>query len=140
METIQFECKKVSMKQDAKGVTFTVVIHPDDVPEILFRDFVGAVYQAVLVRLDQDSKPMDRDDQFAGDRSMRIAGMLCDNPKFWKYLFEKKQITTQDYETATQWLRMYLELESRTLLKTHPEARHKLDVLHKEFNTWNQTN
>jgi len=140
METIQFECKKVSMKQDIKGVTFTIVIHPDDVPEILFRDFVGAVYQAVLVRVDQDNKPIDREDQFAGDRSMRIAGMMCDNPNFWKFLSYKNEISTQDYESATQWLRFYLGLESRKLLKTHPEARHKLDVLHKEFVAWNQIN
>ena len=140
MQTIQFECKKVSMKQDAKGVTFTVVIHPDDVPEILFRDFVGAVYQAVLVRLDQDSKPMDHDDQFAGDRSMRIAGMLCDNPKFWKYLYSEEQIFDEDMEDATEWVRNYLNVPSRSDIKTNREAQILLDRLHREFTEWTQKN
>ena len=140
METLQFECKKMRMLQDKDGYVLTVRVHPDDVPMSLFRDFVGAAYQCVMVRLAQDEQPMDRDDQFAGDRAIRIAGLLCDNPKFWEFLFSKNEISTKDYESATQWLRFYLELESRKQLKTHPEARNRLDILHKEFNAWNLTN
>ena len=138
METIQFECKKVALKQDKNGYLLTVLIHPDDVPEKLLRDFVGASYQNVMVRLDQHEQPMDRDDQFAGDRSVRIAGLLCRDPQFWEYLFSKSEISTKDYESATQWLRFYLELESRAQLKTNTAAQNKLDILHRDFNKWKQ--
>jgi hypothetical protein len=136
METIQFECKKVALKQDKNGYMLTVLIHPDDVPEPLLRDFVGSDYQAVLVRLDNQSQPMNREDEFAGDRAIRIAGLLCRDPNFWEYLFSKSEISTKDYESATQWLRFYLELESRSQLKSNTEAQNKLDILHRDFNRW----
>jgi hypothetical protein len=49
METSQFEAVKVSMKQDNSGYVLTLRIHPDEVPEEILRDFVGARYMAVLV-------------------------------------------------------------------------------------------
>ena len=50
METIQFEGIKVALKQDKTGYVLTLSMHPDDIPESLLRDFVGARYQVVMVR------------------------------------------------------------------------------------------
>lgn len=140
METIQFEGVKVALKQDKTGYVLTLSMHPDDVPIELLRDFVGARYQVVMVRLDGHEAPIDRQEEFASDRAMRIAGMLCRDTKFWEYLFSKSDISTKDYESATQWLRFYLDLESRAQLKTNIEAQNKLDALYREYTAWKQTN
>ena len=140
METIQFEGIKVALKQDKTGYVLTLSMHPDDIPETLLRDFVGARYQVVMVRLDTHEDPIDRQEEFASDRAIRISGMLCRDPKFWEYLFSKNQISTKDYENATQWLRFFLELESRSQLKTNVAAQAKLDILYKDYTLWKQTN
>ena len=98
MKTIQFEGVKVALKQDKTGYVLTLSMHPDDIPEDLLRDFVGARYQVVMVRLDTHETPIDRQEEFASDRAIRISGMLCRDPKFWEYLFSKSEISTKDYE------------------------------------------
>lgn len=136
MKTIQFEGVKVALKQDKTGYVLTLSMHPDDIPEDLLRDFVGARYQVVMVRLDSNEKPMDPQEEFAGDRALRIAGMLCRDPKFWEFLYSRSDIATKDYESATQWLRFYLDLESRSQLKTNVEAQAQLDKLYREYTQW----
>ena len=41
----------MAMKQDRTGYVLTLSLHPDDVPDEILRDFVGARYQVVMVRL-----------------------------------------------------------------------------------------
>ena len=140
MNTIQFEGVKVALKQDKTGYVLAVSIHPDDVPVELLRDFVGSRYQVVMVRMDGSEQPMNREEEFGADRSIRIAGMLCRDPQFWKYLYEDTQIMQANENEATDWLRDYLNIQSRAELKTNEEARQHLDKLHKEFNEWKQKN
>ena len=140
MKTIQFEGVKVALKQDKTGYVLAVSIHPDDVPVELLRDFVGSRYQVVMVRMDGSEQPMNREEEFGADRSIRIAGMLCRDPQFWKYLYEDTQIMQANENEATDWLRDYLNIQSRAELKTNEEARQHLDKLHKEFNEWKQKN
>jgi len=136
METIQFEGVKVALKQDKTGYVLTLSMHPDDIPETLLRDFVGARYQVVMVRLDNVEAPIDRQEEFASDRAIRISGMLCRDPKFWEFLYSRSDISTKDYESATQWLRFYLDLESRSQLKTNAVAQAQLDKLYREYTQW----
>jgi hypothetical protein len=51
METLQFEAVKMALKQNKDGYVLTMSIHPDEIPDELMRDFVGARYQVVMVRL-----------------------------------------------------------------------------------------
>ena len=55
MNALQFECVKVALKQDRTGFVLTVSIHPDEIPEELVRDFVGARYGVAMVRI-QDNE------------------------------------------------------------------------------------
>jgi hypothetical protein len=136
MKTLQFEAVKVALKQDKTGYVLTLSLHPDEIPEDLMRDYVGARYQCVLVRLGTDEKPMDKEEEFAGDRAIRIAGLLCRDPKFWKYLYAEGQIFDEDTEEATEWVRNYLNIPSRADLKTNREAQVLLDKLFREYNEW----
>lgn len=136
MKTLNFEALKVSLRQNKDGYILTLNIHPDDIPEDLLRDFVGAHYQVVMVRLNGDNQPLDRQQEYSGDRAVRIAGLLCRNEQFWKYLVEHNEILEEDEDQATEWLRIELGIKSRSELKTNQEARVKLDTIHTGFNQW----
>lgn len=136
MKTLNFEALKVSLRQNKDGYILTLNIHPDDIPEDLLRDFVGAHYQVVMVRLNGDNQPLDRQQEYSGDRAVRIAGLLCRNEQFWKYLVEHNEILEEDEDQATEWLRIELGIKSRSELKTNQEARAKLDTIHTGFNQW----
>ena len=77
IKTLQFESVKVALKQNKDGYVLTLCIHPDDVPLELLRDFVGARYQVVMVRLNDEDQPIDRAAEFDGTKSVRLAGILC---------------------------------------------------------------
>ena len=138
MKTLNFEGVKVALKQDKTGYVLTLSMHPDDIPEDLLRDFVGARYQVVMVRIGGDESPMDRQAEFEGDKSIRMAGLLCRDPKFWKFLFDDSQIFEEDEESCTEWLRDYLNVQSRSELKTNEDARKRLDKIYREYKEWAQ--
>ncbi len=138
MKTTNFEAVKVALKQDKTGYVLTLSLHPDEIPEELLRDYVGARYQVVMVRLNGSEQPMDRKEEFEGDRSIRIAGLLCRDPKFWKFLFDDSQIFEEDEESCTEWMRDYLNVQSRSELKTNEDARKRLDKIHREYKEWAQ--
>ena len=137
MKTIQFEGVKVALKQDKTGYVLTLSMHPDDIPEDLLRDFVGARYQVVMVRIGADESPLNRE-EFIGDKTVRIAGLLCRDPKFWKYLYDGGQIFEEEEEMATDWLRHRLNIKSRSELKTREIARREFYIILEEFNKWNK--
>lgn len=138
MKTLQFEGVKVSLKQDKTGYVLNLSLHPDDIPEDLLRDYVGSRYQVVMVRIDQNEQPMDRQASFEGDKAVRTAGILCKDPKFWKYLYSQEHIFDEDMDDATEWVRSYLNVESRSDLKTNHEARILLERLNREYQAWLQ--
>lgn len=140
MKTLQFEAVKVALKQDKTGYVLTLSLHPDDLPVDLMRDYVGARYQVVMVRLGTDEVPMDREAEFEADNLIRTAGILCRDPKFWKYLYADDQIFEEDETMCTDWLRNYLNVKSRTELKTNNEARVLLKKILREYNEWKQKN
>jgi hypothetical protein len=137
MKTIQFEGVKVALKQDKTGYVLTLSMHPDDIPEELLRDFVGARYQVVMVRIGADESPLNRE-EFIGDKYVRIAGLLCRDPKFWKYLCDDGQIFEEEEAMATEWLRHCLNIQSRSELKTNEMARISFNRILEEFNKWNK--
>jgi hypothetical protein len=139
MTAIQFEGVKVALKQDKTGYVLALSIHPDDVPMDLLRDFVGARYGVAMVRIDGNEQPMNREEH-DGDKFIRIAGLLCRDPDFWRYLYSDTQIMQENEKEATQWLRDYLNVQSRSELKTNLAARELLEKLHKDLGLWKQRN
>jgi len=136
METIQYEAVKVALKQDKTGYVLTLCLHPDEIPEELLRDWVGARYQVVMVRLNQHEEPLVRQDEFAGAQAVRLAGVLGRDPQFWSFLAEKNEIFDETEQSATDWLRDYLSVVSRSELKTNQEARLRLERINTEFANW----
>jgi hypothetical protein len=139
METSAFEAVKVAMKQDKSGYILTLCIHPDEVPEEILRDFVGARYQVVVVRLTEDEQPMNREQELGRD-SVRTAGMLCRDKEFWRFLKEAGQVFEADEESAIEWLKYELGVPSRSEIPKSQIAVNKLIGIKQEFTLWKQAN
>jgi uncharacterized protein YcgL (UPF0745 family) len=135
METIQFESVKVGMKQDNSGYILTMRIHPDEVPEAIMRDFVGARYMTVMVRLNEEEKPMNREQELAKDM-VRVSGMLCRDPQFWQFLQESGQIIEKTEREASTWLKTYLNVTSRADISKSQQAVEKMLGIKQEFANW----
>jgi hypothetical protein len=139
METSAFEAVKVAMKQDKNGYVLTLCIHPDEVPEEILRDFVGARYQVVVVRLTEDEQPMNREQELGRD-SVRAAGILCRDQEFWRFLKEAGQVFEADEVSAIDWLKHELGVTSRSDIPKSQIAINKLIGIKQEFYLWKQEN
>jgi len=136
VKPIQFEAKKVAIKQDKNGVSLTLVVHPDDFPIEILQDFVGAAYQCVFVRTDRPHE--DKQASYVGEQHVKLAGILCTSKDFWDFLYADSQIIKKDEDEATEWLRNYLGVQSRAELRTDLGAQQLLDKINREFKQWMQ--
>jgi hypothetical protein len=136
METSQFEARKIALKQTKEGHVLNLAIHPDEIPEEILRDFVGARYMVVMVRLADSEAPMVRTEEYAGARLVKQAGMLCRDQNFWDYLLEEGFIFERKEEVAVEWLCNHLDIVSRTELKTNERAQNLFEQLNREYQTW----
>lgn len=137
MKTLQFEGVKIALKQDKTGYVLTLNVHPDDVPIELLRDFVGARYQVVMVRLNGEEKPLDRSTEYARD-PVRAAGILCREATFGQWLVERGEILEASESEVVTWLKSYLEVESRADLHNNSAATKRLWAIEQEYKSWNQ--
>jgi hypothetical protein len=135
MDTSQFEAKKVALKQTKDGHILTLSIHPDEIPEEILRDFVGARYMVVMVRLGDAEEPLNRED-YAGNQMVKLAGMLCRDKSFWEYLHEGGQLFEKNEAACVEWLQSYLSITSRSDLKINKLAQDELKTLYGEYKEW----
>jgi hypothetical protein len=130
-----FEAQKIAIKQDKDGYVLTLRMHPDEAPETILRDFVGARYQVVMVRLDGEEKPMKREQEHSADW-VRMAGILSRDPVFPKWLADIGELLEPDQEEAVEWLRDHLGVHSRADIPGSESAKAKLRTVLQEFNQW----
>ena len=138
MEISKFEGVKVALKQDRTGYILTLSVHPDEVPEEILRDFVGARYQVVMVRLTNEERPMVREQEHSGDM-VRMAGILCRDPMFQRFLLEAGQTFDASEDIATAWLKEELNIQSRAELRENNAAATQLRIINQEFQAWKTT-
>jgi len=118
---LQFEARKVAMKQDRTGFILTLCIHPDELPVELMRDFVGARYGCALVRI--------QDDESATPYNNRVqqAAMLCKQENFQNFLGVRSE------DDAASALCDALGVESRAELNGSKRAQALFDELIKRY-------
>ena len=145
--TINFEAVKLTMRQDKHGFILTLSVHPDEVPESLFRDWVGSRYQVAMVQLDDNEQPVVPKEKTEGERAIARAGLMCKDADFQNFCAEKYQMEKSEdafyrvekefgeKETAV-YVRDYIGIESRKELMDNKEAREKLRELIDQFNEW----
>jgi len=136
IKTLQFEAVKIAMKQDKTGIILTLNIHPDELPVDLMRDFVGARYQVVMVRLNDENRPMARDAEYSRD-PVRTAGILCRDKNFAAYLFSRDEIFEAKEADVIEWLKGELDIESRTELKEDQQKAKRFWAIYQEYQQWN---
>ena len=121
MMAMQFEARKVALKQDRTGFILTLSLHPDEAPEELLRDFVGARYACALVRIQDDESPTEYDNR------VKKAGMLCRKHSFQEYL----GVNSEDEAAAELCKRC--GIESRTELHGNAQAKTTFDSIVREY-------
>jgi len=119
---LQFEARKVALKQDRTGYVLTLSLHPDEVPEEILRDFVGTRYACAIVRIQDDETPTSYNNR------VQKAGMLCKNPNFWDYL----GWPTSESEAVDELCKR-CGILSRTELHGNAKAQALFDQLVKEY-------
>ena len=62
VEGVSFEAVKTSMMQDKNGTNIKLTIHPNDVPQELHKDWVGSRYMVVMVKVNEDGTPDNREE------------------------------------------------------------------------------
>ena len=130
---LQFEARKVALKQDRTGYVLTLSLHPDEIPEELLRDFVGARYGCALVRIQDDESPTPYNNR------VKQAGMLCRNPQFQRFIQKRFAFAEADEETSASVICSVCNIESRSELNGNITAQHLFDELINEYQEWNLT-
>jgi len=136
VDTIQFESVKVALKQDANGYMLTLKIHPDDIPEALLRDFVGARYQVVMVRINENEQPYKRREHTVSNR----AAILCKDPLFQKFLVESGLAWDMSERAAAAFVKETRAIDSRSKLDSDNDAKTTFEEIVKEYEEWKSTN
>lgn len=118
---LQFEAKKVALKQDRTGYILTLCLHPDQIPEELLRDWVGARYACAMVRI--------QDDETETPYSNRVqrAAILCKRENFQDFL------GVQGEDAAATALCEHCGIESRGELNGNKVAQALFDALLKDY-------
>ena len=134
MNALQFEAIKVALKQDKTGFVLTLNIHPDEIPEELLRDFVGARYGVAMVRILEDESVVDYKNR------VKQAGILCKNSEFQYWLNKVLGATTKQSEAeAIQHMYRHCGINSRTELNGNESAIKKYEELINEYESWKET-
>jgi hypothetical protein len=126
MNALQFEAVKVALKQDKTGFVLTLNIHPDEIPEELLRDFVGARYGVAMVRILEDESVVDYKNR------VKQAGILCKTKDFQDWLFVDSEAA------AIKKLYERCNISSRTELNGNKEAIEKYEVMINEYESWKE--
>ncbi len=118
---LQFEARKIALKQDRTGFVLSLSLHPDEIPEELIRDFVGARYACAIVRIQDDESPTQYNNR------VQRAGMICKDPKFQTYLMVTNEMA------AAKELCKRCGIESRTELHGNRLAQAAFDEIIEAF-------
>lgn len=121
---IQLEAVKVAWKQSRDGFILTLSVHPDGVPQRLANDHLGTRYKIVMVEIDEHENPVAPPEIVEGKRAVQQAGLLCREPKFWRWLSYQFDCTPpKDEVEAATILCQELNIPSRSVLASDPNAR-----------------
>lgn len=130
MNALQFEAVKVALKQDRSGFVLTLNIHPDELPEELLRDFVGARYMVAAARIQDDETATPYDNR------VKQAGMLCRSRDFQVWLHEMGYAPSKTEEDAVDAVHEICGIQSRTELNGNPDAKANFDKMVEEYEQW----
>ncbi len=136
MQTVQFEAVKISMTQSSDGIVLKLGIHPDDLSDKLFSDYVGSRYMVAMAKIMDDEQPEPTRDDIKRIKDSCCA--LCREPKFQAWLLRDQGVEVNE-NNAVSYLREQLGISSRSELDTNSIARAAFIDIREEFQLWLKT-
>ena len=136
MQTVQFEAVKISMTQSSDGIVLKLGIHPDDLSDKLFSDYVGSRYMVAMAKIMDDEQPEPTRDDIKRIKDSCCA--LCREPKFQAWLLRDQGVDVNE-NNAVSYLREQLGISSRSELDTNSIARAAFIDIREEFQLWLKT-
>jgi hypothetical protein len=118
---LQFEARKVALKQDRTGYVLTLSLHPDEIPEELLRDFVGSRYAVALVRIQDNEEPTQYDNR------VKQSAILSKSESFQSFIGASSE------EEAARAICAYCQISSRSELNGNKAAWASFDKLVGDF-------
>jgi hypothetical protein len=132
MNALQFEAVKIALKQDKTGFVLTLNIHPDEIPNELMRDFVGARYGVAMVRI------QDNESATQYDNRVKKAGILGRSKRFHLWLRNENGLTIDGEDDAVEAIHRICGIQSRTELNGNRQAQDKFDELVNDYEQWGE--
>lgn len=122
---VSFEAIKLALKQDRHGHVLTLIIHPNETPDELWRTPAGQRYGVALVRLDEEAAA-HADDKY-GERVFKMAMARCRDKPFQQWLANRPDAIFpdgDDMEAATQEaVKLFLGIASMKEVRDNPVVR-----------------
>lgn len=124
IRTITFEARKAHLKQDKNGHVLSLVIHPDESPEQLWRDLVGQPYMVVMAPI-EDAAPDPQD--IEGRKALSSMRASCKDPAFQSWLGAK----TEDEAVTT--VKNFLQVSTSAAIRDQPLKTKEWKKLHEAY-------
>ena len=124
------------MTQSSDGIVLKLGIHPDDLSDKLFRDYVGSRYMVAMAKIMDDEQPEPTRDDIKRIKDSCCA--LCREPKFQAWLLRDQGVEVNE-NNAVSYLREQLGISSRSELDTNSIARAAFIDIREEFQLWLKT-
>lgn len=134
-EAISFEAIKVALRQNDKGFLLSLSVHPDDIPEELIRDFVGARYAIAMVRVGDDERPLRRSKP---NSFVQTAGILARDSQFQQWCCNQYGAENSE-DGAVEAIHNVCQVGSRAELATNTSAQSMLMDLRRSFEEWKKS-
>jgi hypothetical protein len=91
----------------------------------------GQRYLCVLVEMPDSESDLDRQE---ADRAITLAGIVCKEPDFWKYIGSIEDFATPTNEDqCTKVLRQMLGIKTRSALREDNRARQRFLHMYHEY-------
>lgn len=124
------------MTQSSDGIVLKLGIHPDDLSDKLFTDYVGSRYMVAMAKIMDDEQPEPTRDDIKRVKDSCCA--LCREPKFQAWLLRDQGVDVNE-NNAVSFLREQLGISSRSELDTNSIARAAFIDIREEFQLWLKT-
>lgn len=137
-EALHFEALKAHLKQDKNGHVLSLVIHPNDTPEAIWRWPVGQRFMVALAPMD-DNEPVPEE----GRKALSSLRSMCRTPSFQTFFRDHYQTDViaprrMEGKEAEDWtlseVKLLLGISSSSEIQTNEEARIKWKEMQRAYN------
>ena len=128
-----FEAKKYAYRQTKDGMVLSFVLHPDDVPKEMATAPIGQRYIVACAQIDDYENPVKPRATTEIEKALAKANLICRDESYiqWVrmnyYQWHVVDENQSDENYAAEVIRFICGIESRSELKTNPEARERLN-------------